>query len=151
VLQPTLISDDLKHPCLGGNPELSAAATNETRIRRRDIESIYRPTRFVPSMRRDGCRNGDRITGLHVCLGRSGRRAAASPSASSIVSRAVEAVLSRRSRMRARAELAGLDDRMLRDIGLTRADVCEQRVQRGLFRSHGGVTPFRPPGVTTLR
>jgi len=27
--------------------------------------------------------------------------------------------------MRARAELAGLDDRMLRDIGLTRADVCE--------------------------
>jgi uncharacterized protein YjiS (DUF1127 family) len=54
------------------------------------------------------------------------RSAAASLRADSIVIRAVEAVLSWGARVRERQELAGLDDRMLRDIGLTRADVCRE-------------------------
>jgi uncharacterized protein YjiS (DUF1127 family) len=43
--------------------------------------------------------------------------------AGGIVSRAVETVLSWLARVREREELAALDDRMLHDIGLTRADV----------------------------
>jgi uncharacterized protein YjiS (DUF1127 family) len=51
------------------------------------------------------------------------RGTAESMRAGSIVSRAVEPVLTWRARARERWELAGLDDRMLHDIGLTRADV----------------------------
>jgi uncharacterized protein YjiS (DUF1127 family) len=51
------------------------------------------------------------------------RGTAASMRAGSIVSSAVETVLSWRARARERWELAGLDDRMLHDIGLTGADV----------------------------
>jgi len=44
----------------------------------------------------------------------------------SIVSRVVETVLSWRTRAHTRTELAALDDRMLRDIGLTRADIYRE-------------------------
>ena len=55
----------------------------------------------------------------------SGDQRSAAPvlRASSIVSRVVERVLAWRARAHERWELAGLDDRMLSDIGLTRADV----------------------------
>jgi uncharacterized protein YjiS (DUF1127 family) len=55
-----------------------------------------------------------------------GRSAAASTRASSIFSRAVETLRSWRTRARERAELAALDDRVLRDIGLTRSDVYRE-------------------------
>ena len=46
--------------------------------------------------------------------------------AGSIVSRVVDTVLSWRARVRERGELAALDDRMLKDIGLTRGDVYRE-------------------------
>ena len=51
----------------------------------------------------------------------SGRRGA-----SGIFSRFVATVLAWQARVRARGELAALDDRMLKDIGLTRADVYRE-------------------------
>jgi uncharacterized protein YjiS (DUF1127 family) len=53
---------------------------------------------------------------------------AASMRARNIVSRAVETVLTWRRRVRERAELAALDDWMLRDIGLTHAEALLARL-----------------------
>ena len=43
-----------------------------------------------------------------------------------IFGKVVETVLAWRARARERAELAALDDRMLKDIGLTRSDVYRE-------------------------
>lgn len=43
-----------------------------------------------------------------------------------IVARSVEAILEYQDRARERSQLASLDDRMLRDMGITRLDVAHE-------------------------
>ncbi|HJU17331.1 MAG TPA: DUF1127 domain-containing protein [Stellaceae bacterium] len=60
------------------------------------------------------------ISGLHAFDARSGAQAARAPGHP--VERALATLREWRRRSRGRADLAALDDRMLQDIGITRAE-----------------------------